>query len=47
MSDLLRDIVSVLASPWGAILAVAWILGSIWAAYRRLKEREKRGRRRR
>ncbi len=38
MSEKLKSIVVFLATPYGIILILAWILGSIWSAYRRLKK---------
>ncbi|NMA92450.1 MAG: hypothetical protein GX973_04935 [Firmicutes bacterium] len=37
----LQKLVRFIASPWGIGLVLAWMLGSIWTAYRRLKSRDR------
>jgi hypothetical protein len=44
MPERLKNIADFIASPYGIILVLAWVLGSIWSAYRRLKDKDKRAR---
>jgi fumarate reductase subunit D len=44
MPERLKNIAAFIASPYGIILVLAWIIGSIWSAYRRLKNKGKRAR---
>lgn len=42
LPDTLHGLARFIASPWGIIFVVAWMLGGIWSAYRRLKSKQNR-----
>lgn len=44
MPEKLKSIAGFIATPPGIVLVLAWVLGSIWGAYRRLKNKGKRAR---
>lgn len=45
MPEGLKEIAAFLAGPYGNILILAWVLGGIWTAYRRVKQKGRRRKR--
>ncbi len=42
LPEYLNKLIRFIASPLGIVIILAWMLGGIWSAYRRLKSKHNR-----